>query len=104
MNLIMNACQALPEKSCGICIESRFNDINNAVEVMIVDEGTGPGSSLDDMKKPFFSTKGSLGLGISISEEILKMFNGNLEYRRNQVKGTTAIVSIPVKLNEGSLL
>ena len=102
MNLIMNACQALPEKGCGICIESRFDEISEVIEIMIVDEGTGLGVSIAEIKKPFFSTKGSLGLGISISEEILKMFEGRLEYRKNQNEGTTAVVSIPVRAKDGN--
>ncbi|MBI9106150.1 MAG: AAA family ATPase [Spirochaetales bacterium] len=104
MNLIINACQSLPEKSRILRIESFYTQEDDAVKILIIDEGTGFSSSAEQMKKPFYSTKGSLGLGISISEEIIKMFEGSLKYRKNEYSGTTAVVSVPVSKERGNLL
>ena len=49
---------------------------------------------LSKIKEAFFTTKkNGNGLGIYLSNEIIKLHNGNLEYRSNG-KGTTVIIDL----------
>ena len=97
MNLIINACQALPEKSSTLHIESGYNKVDHQVQVKIIDQGTGIMTDhFEQISKPFFSTKGSMGLGLSISEEIIKLHKGTLKFIPNDNAGTTVVISLPI--------
>ena len=99
VNLVMNALQALPEKTRGIHIATLVNREAGMVEVCVRDEGVG--MSAEVMKRitdPFFSTRlesGGLGLGLSISSSIVREHNGTLDFESEIAKGTTARLSFP---------
>ncbi|MCD6396580.1 MAG: AAA family ATPase, partial [Spirochaetaceae bacterium] len=97
MNLIINACQALQEKSSTLHIESAYNKADHQVQIKIIDQGTGIITDhFEQISKPFFSTKGSMGLGLSISQEIIKLHNGTLKFIPNDNAGTTVVISLPI--------
>ena len=100
INLITNACQSLPDKSCGITVTTYYNNQVNKVRIKIEDEGIGiKESDLKYIMDPFFTTKrnmGGTGLGLSISYNIAKSHGGKLALTSRPNKGTIAKVSIPV--------
>ena len=97
INLIMNALQALPDKSRGVVVETALK--GDGVLISVMDEGAGMGRDvMDRITEPFFTTKlgsGGTGLGLSISYNIIKEHGGTLEFSSEPGKGTMAIVKLP---------
>jgi PAS domain S-box-containing protein len=100
INLIQNACQALPNTQRGIFLSTSFDEKRQVIVVNVRDEGMGiPADALPRIGEPFFTTKedfGSLGLGLSISSRIVKEHGGTLNFTSEQGKGTTAEIILPV--------
>ena len=100
INLIQNACQALPDARRGIFLSTSHDEKRQTIIVNVRDEGMGiPADVLPHIAEPFFTTKrdfGSLGLGLSISHRIVKEHGGSLNFTSEQAKGTTAEIVLPV--------
>ena len=99
LNLVINACQALPDRFCAISISTSFDRKRCETCLTVRDEGHGIAS--DDMPHlfdPFFTTKrgqGGTGLGLSISDTIIKAHHGSLKIQSEPNRGTTVVVRIP---------
>ncbi|ACD97323.1 integral membrane sensor signal transduction histidine kinase [Trichlorobacter lovleyi SZ] len=93
VNLIMNACQALPDPGRAIAISTHFDPQANVVVLTVKDEGSGiPPEHLPRLTDPFFTTKresGGTGLGLSVSASIIKDHGGELTFDSAHGKGTT---------------
>jgi polar amino acid transport system substrate-binding protein len=100
INLIQNACQALPDIRRGISLSTSFNEKTCSIVVKIQDEGIGiPPEVLLHITDSFFTTKsdsGGIGLGLSISSRIVKEHGGTLTFTSEPGKGTTAEIILPV--------
>lgn len=100
INLIMNACQALPARDKKIEIITSYSKAKNSIEIKVNDEGVGiPKKILSRVVEPFFTTKmdtGGTGLGLSVSYSTIKKFNGNLEIESKYGTGTKITIVIPV--------
>lgn len=100
INLITNACQSLPDRSAGIKIHTYYKVDQQQVRIRVSDEGTGINETdLYHIMDPFFTTKrnsGGTGLGLSVSNSIVKSHGGSLLLRSRQGKGTSARVILPV--------
>jgi signal transduction histidine kinase len=99
INLIMNSLQALPNKKCGIWISTSSNKDSGCVIISIKDEGCGMSRKvLESIMEPFFSTKlntGGTGLGLYISQSIVKEHRGSMEFESEHAKGTTVVIKLP---------
>ena len=99
VNLLLNACQALPDPGRGIRARSRRDDARGQVVLEVADEGVGiPREHLPRLADPFFTTKretGGTGLGLSVSIGIVKEHGGRLEFASEVGVGTTATLSLP---------
>lgn len=100
VNLIMNACQALPDRSRGISVTTAFDPSREANIVTVRDAGVGIETRhLSSIADPFFTTKresGGTGLGLSISTRIVKKYGGSLVFDSTPGKGTTVILALPI--------
>lgn len=98
-NLLMNACHALTSKSSGVRLETRFNAETDQVIISVRDEGCGMSQEESArIMEPFFTTRldsGGTGLGLFITQSIIKEHGGSLEFTSEQGKGTTFIVTLP---------
>jgi signal transduction histidine kinase len=100
INLLTNACQALPDRGRAVQVKTEFDKVRDTVHVVVSDEGVG--ISKDSMKRmfdPFFTTKreqGGTGLGLSVSYNIVQAHKGDLHIESEQGKGTTVTLSLPV--------
>lgn len=107
VNLIMNACQALPDPDRAITISTHFDPQANVVVLFVKDEGTGIlQEHLPHLTDPFFTTKrenGGTGLGLSISATIIKDHGGELTFDSTPGKGTTVKCTLPVALEDQQL-
>jgi signal transduction histidine kinase len=100
VNLVLNACQALPDPSRAIRASTRFDPDRSAVLFAVEDEGIGiPPENLPRLTDPFFTTKrdsGGTGLGLSVSASIVKEHGGTLEFRSEPGQGATVTLALPV--------
>jgi hypothetical protein len=104
INLITNACQALPSKDKGIVVSTGFSKDAGNMVIEVRDEGVGilP-ENLKFIFDPFFTTKrdtGGTGLGLSTSHSIVKNHGGELRFTSEPGKGTTVAVIMPIVQND----
>jgi signal transduction histidine kinase len=93
LNLVLNACEAQPGGG-EVVVTGRF--AGSSVEVEVADRGPGIGG--DDAVKvfePFYSTKGSTGLGLSTCYAIVEQHGGAIEMEPRRGGGTVFKVRIP---------
>lgn len=100
INLVQNACQALPDDSRTITVITGTENGHNCVKFSVRDEGTGiPKETLPKITDQFFTTKkdeGGLGLGLSISKRIVEEHNGRMIIESEEGKGTLVEVVLPL--------
>ena len=94
INLIKNAYEANANK-----IKIDLNIKKDFIEVNIIDNGSG--ISNKDLKKVgqlFYTTKvKGTGMGVNLSQEIMKLHHGSIKYDSQKEKGTTVTLVIPSK-------
>ncbi len=93
LNVLLNACEAQPT---GGEVRIRLHRQGEAVHVEVADRG--PGVSPQDAARifePFFSTKGSTGLGLSICEAIVRQHGGDLSIRDRAGGGAVLRLRLP---------
>ncbi len=100
VNLILNACQALPDMERGISLTTSCDQSAGAVVLKLADEGVGiEPEHIPRLTDPFFTTKresGGTGLGLSVSATIVKEHNGSLEFDSIPGVGTTVTLALPI--------
>lgn len=97
INIVKNSMEAINEKG-QIQINSYINSKYYYIE--IIDNGCGMDKeTLSKIKEMFYTTKkqGS-GLGVSLSNEIIKAHKGSINYKSKLGKGTKTIVKLPISM------
>jgi two-component system NtrC family sensor kinase len=99
MNLLVNAAQAIESKG-EIVITTRASETE--ITIAIADSGSGiPPEDQNRIFEPFFTTKEvgkGTGLGLSITYDIVtKKHGGTIMVASEPGKGTTFVVTLPVK-------
>lgn len=101
MNLLHNACQALPDRQRQVRISTRFDTAAKVLCIEVADQGVGISpESLARVTDPFFTTrgeKGGTGLGLSVSQRIVRDHGGTMRFRSVVGQGTTVTVTIPAE-------
>jgi polar amino acid transport system substrate-binding protein len=104
VNLLVNACQALPDSSRGISLSTRHDPDRGTVTVELRDEGVGIAPEhMPHLTDPFFTTKresGGTGLGLSVSAGIVKEHGGSLQFSSTPGAGTTVTLTLPAASKE----
>ncbi|MFA5515792.1 MAG: response regulator [Desulfuromonadales bacterium] len=99
ISLLMNACQALPDCSREIVLATRFDADRRLCIVEVRDQGTGISpENLGRVREPFFTTRreeGGTGLGLSVSNRIVKAHGGCLDLVSSPGAGTVAMLRLP---------
>jgi len=100
INLVLNALQALPDKSCGIRVDTRLNAEQSRLELRVRDEGVGiKPEDLEQVMEPFYTTRreqGGTGLGLSITHSLLQDLGGTIHFESEPGQGTLVVVGFPV--------
>ncbi|WP_226989158.1 transporter substrate-binding domain-containing protein [Desulfuromonas sp. TF] len=106
VNLVLNACQALPDTERGIFVRTWHDAGSGQVVLEVKDEGEGIAAEhLPHLTDPFFTTKrdtGGTGLGLSVSAGIVKDHGGSLLFDSPPGAGMTAILRLPAFTEERS--
>jgi two-component system NtrC family sensor kinase len=105
VNLLNNAAEAMPGGGT-ILLTTRPVD-GQWVEIRVSDSGCGISQeNLSKLFTPFFTTKAlgkGTGLGLSIVYGIIKMHRGQIAVESQVGRGTTFVVTLPVRLPTGQL-
>ena len=94
INLLKNALEATEENGR---IEIYSNIYKKHLEIIIKDNGIGMSKeTLEKIKEMIYTTKqNGTGLGVALSNEIIKSHNGELIFESETNKGTTATIRLP---------
>ncbi|MBI4803626.1 MAG: transporter substrate-binding domain-containing protein [Desulfovibrio sp.] len=99
INLVLNACQALPDRDKAIEVSTRHEPASGSVLLVVRDQGVGiTPEHLPHLTDPFFTTKreiGGTGLGLSVSAGIVKDLGGTLEFSSSPGHGATVTLRLP---------
>jgi two-component system, sporulation sensor kinase E len=96
INFVKNAIEA---SSPGESVEVGIKKDREYIQVQIRDNGCGMDEdTLSKIGKPFFTTKEEgTGLGMMVSNNIIKHHNGKIDVKSEIGKGTEFLISLPVK-------
>jgi PAS domain S-box-containing protein len=104
INLIVNACQALPSPDRKVETRAHFDRSTSEVVIDIEDEGQGiPEEIRGKIMDPFFTTKadsGGTGLGLSVTYGLVKAMNGSISFTSRVGQGTC--FSVRLKTSGGT--
>lgn len=100
INLLKNAIQAFteqPDKKIQVTIYRQ----KRMLFIKITDNGPGiPSNLLEDIFIPFFTTKkNGTGIGLSLSQQIIRMHGGELSVASQPYHTTTFTISLPFNTN-----
>ena len=93
-NLFKNSIEAL-NKSSNPVIEISLNKNENHILFSFFDNGPGYDGNIENLIKPYFSTKNSSGLGLPLVDKIIRDNNGYLKIKTNNYSG----FKVEIKLN-----
>ncbi|MBI5192259.1 MAG: PAS domain S-box protein [Nitrospirae bacterium] len=99
INIMNNSIQAMPVGGT-LTIESSIVDQDKIpfAQIKIKDTGSGiPEEIRKHIFDPFYTTKiQGMGLGLTLTKEIIEAHNGDIEVESKEGKGTTFIVRLPL--------
>lgn len=98
INIFKNSIEALENKT-NPTIKIWTEIEKNYINIYIKDNGVGMSKEeLKKIKEPFYTTKQKgTGLGVSLSNEIIKAHKGKLKYMSKQNEYTLTVVSLPLE-------
>ncbi|MCU7941591.1 MAG: CHASE domain-containing protein [Candidatus Thiodiazotropha sp. (ex Cardiolucina cf. quadrata)] len=100
INVLLNALQALPDRSKGVKIEAGHDSDESELWVAVSDQGRGISErDLSKLTEPFFTTRtdaGGTGLGLSISRSIVERHGGSMGFESVLGEGTRVTIRFPV--------
>ena len=85
-------------------VKVKLEKIRKTIVIIIEDDGPGiPASEYENVFKPFYKidkgrseAKSSVGLGLSISSDIIRSHGGTIELRKSETGGLEVMISLPV--------
>ena len=85
-------------------VKVKQKKIRKTIVIIIEDDGPGiPTSEYENVFKPFYKidkgrseAKSSVGLGLSISSDIIRSHGGTIELRKSETGGLEVMISLPV--------
>ena len=107
LNLLRNAMEAMLAANCcqekSVAIRTWTRE-ENEIEVAVTDCGLGVAEkNVDKLFTPFSTTKKSgMGMGLSISQAIVRAHGGRIDFRNNDAGGATFWFTLPACTSETS--
>jgi signal transduction histidine kinase len=105
LNLILNAIDAMNDGGT-LRLATRYEEETHSIIIEIADTGKGIGTDvMDKIFQPFFTTKPrGTGLGLSISKRLIEEHGGAIMVQSMPDRGTTFIISLPVRQHQENVL
>ncbi len=101
LNVVSNALDAVADRpNPRVAVQALLEPGGDWARVVVVDNGPGiPADAVDDVFKPFVSTKGSrgTGLGLPVSRKILREHGGDIVVQSVPDKGSKFVLRVPMK-------
>jgi signal transduction histidine kinase len=101
LNIVSNALDAVEDgPNPQIAVASSRDPEEGWVRILVIDNGVGiPPERLDDIFKPFVSSKGSkgTGLGLAVSRKIFLEHGGEITVQSTPGKTTTFVMRLPIR-------
>ena len=101
LNIVSNAVDAVEDRPGAKVAMQTLLELDGAwAKVIVLDNGPGiPADKIEDVFKPFVSTKGSrgTGLGLPVSRKILREHGGDILVQSVAEKGTKFTLRLPMK-------
>ena len=96
MNIVLNACQAMPSGGTIRVVTTR--ESRDTAKVSIADEGAGiPAEDLEKIFRLYYTTKpGGSGIGLSLVYRIVQEHDGRIDVSSEVGRGTTMTVRLPL--------
>ena len=97
LNLLLNACEAVPQESGRI--EIGLRRISETLEVRFEDNGPGIAEAVrENLFEPFVShgKENGTGMGLTVVQKILQDHGGDVTVEQTSASGTTFRISIPL--------
>jgi len=106
LNLFLNAIQAMPSggelkiEISPVMVGSQSGPQKNFTKIVVSDTGSGiPPNIVQRIFDPFFTTKArGIGLGLSITYQIIKKHGGTIKVESQLGKGTSFLITLPERL------
>ena len=103
INLFLNAMQAMPKNKGAITVRTEYSADENEVRIIVADQGEGiPASVLGQLGRRFVRQdasrsrqSGGAGLGLAITQGIVRLHGGSLTIESAEGRGTVAKITIP---------
>lgn len=104
VNLITNASHAMPEGG-KIILGARYDAGESTFHLSFADEGIGiKAEDIPKITQPYFTTReAGIGLGLAITERIVKEHGGVLSVESTLGKGSVFTISLPARRKEQDL-
>ncbi len=100
LNLMLNAAEAMGGKG-KIKLTSEYDRRHDRCIIMVEDNGPGiPENLIDKIFEPFFSTKGTNGLGLAVSWGIVERHHGTIEVDMAAGGGAVFRIILPALYNK----
>jgi signal transduction histidine kinase len=101
LNIVSNALDAVDDRpGSKVAVQTLLEPDGSWVKVIVLDNGPGiPADKVDDIFKPFVSTKGArgTGLGLPVSRKILREHGGDIVVQSVPEKGSKFTLRLPMK-------
>ena len=98
LNIVGNAVDALETMGGQIILRATRDPVPDCIRIDIEDNGPGiPQEHQSEMFKMFFTTKGArgTGLGLAVTEKIVREHNGRILVKSEEGGGTTFTLILP---------
>ena len=98
-NLLKNAIQSITSDKAGL-IKVRIRKTDKEAVIEIEDNGMGIADEfIDKLFTPNFTTKSTgMGLGLTITKNIIEITGGTINFTTRKNEGTTFIISLPADI------
>lgn len=102
INILKNALESKDKDF--LIVEIKIRKEKSNYKIMIIDNGKGMNSKeIEQMQDIFFTTKeNGSGIGLSYVKRIIDLHRGTLEFKSKKKKGTTVIITLPIKINSNN--
>jgi signal transduction histidine kinase len=104
-NVLLNACEAVPRESGKI--EVNLRECKDAVEIRIMDNGSGVAESIRErLFQPFtsYGKQNGIGLGLTISQKILQDHGGDVCLESTESGRTVFKLTLPIQVSRDVVL
>ena len=101
LNIASNALDAVEDRpNPKVGLQVLLEADGNWAKIIVIDNGSGiPAAELEDIFKPFVSSKGSrgTGLGLPVSRKIVREHGGDILVQSVIDKGSKFVIRLPMK-------